>query len=269
MNVVHVPVWTGTPPHAELWDGVTERVGPSPFDGQEATFNIAVPRLEVFVPDQPNGTSALICPGGGFHQLSMDSEGRVLAGMLVERGVTAAVLAYRLVPTPLDEDACRDAMFAMFADIVGTVQPYLPALMLDVHEAVRVLRRGGAGFAPAQHVAAIGFSAGARLVGQLALTNDATARVDAAAIVYMASLLIDPIEMPDDAPPLFVLGAADDPLGISGGRVMLQAWLNAGRPVEDHLYERGGHGFGTNQQGLPIDSWPDRWFDWLTAHEFF
>ena len=32
------------------------------------------------------------------------------------------------------------------------------------------------------------------------------------------------------------------------------------------LYERGGHGFGTNEHGLLMDSWPDRWFDWPTSH---
>jgi hypothetical protein len=29
------------------------------------------------------------------------------------------------------------------------------------------------------------------------------------------------------------------------------------------VYEEGGHGFGTKQLGLPVDSWLDRLADWM------
>jgi hypothetical protein len=29
------------------------------------------------------------------------------------------------------------------------------------------------------------------------------------------------------------------------------------------LYARGGHGFGMNRSGLPVDTWIDRFTDWL------
>jgi hypothetical protein len=31
---------------------------------------------------------------------------------------------------------------------------------------------------------------------------------------------------------------------------------------------RGGHGFGMNHQGLPVDSWIDRFWEWLAAQGF-
>jgi hypothetical protein len=40
-------------------------------------------------------------------------------------------------------------------------------------------------------------------------------------------------------------------------------WLAAGRSVELHIYSKGGHGFGMNQQHQPSDTWIDRFGDWL------
>ncbi|HEY8788040.1 MAG TPA: hypothetical protein VIM10_02725 [Actinopolymorphaceae bacterium] len=42
-----------------------------------------------------------------------------------------------------------------------------------------------------------------------------------------------------------------------------QKWLAAGGRSELHLYERGGHGFASERQNLPVDSWLDRLAEWL------
>ena len=44
-------------------------------------------------------------------------------------------------------------------------------------------------------------------------------------------------------------------------------WLAAKQPAELHMYEKGKHGFGTKKQDLPVDSWMDRFFDWLQKQE--
>ena len=49
-----------------------------------------------------NGTAVIICPGGGFHALSINSEGVDVAKWLNDKGVTGFVLKYRLVPTGKD-----------------------------------------------------------------------------------------------------------------------------------------------------------------------
>ena len=53
-----------------------------------------------------------------------------------------------------------------------------------------------------------------------------------------------PVTVPADAPPLFVALAADDPLFGNSGFGLVESWRAAKRPVEFHLYEQGGHGFG-------------------------
>ncbi|MFX8331602.1 hypothetical protein ABTL50_19420, partial [Acinetobacter baumannii] len=56
------------------------------------------PTLNVFLPDPAvaNGTSVVICPGGGFIALSINSEGYDVAKWLTKKGVTCFVLKYRL-----------------------------------------------------------------------------------------------------------------------------------------------------------------------------
>src|SRR5262249_28525409 len=44
------------------------------------------------------GTAVIVCPGGGYQNLSMDKEGSQIAQFLNSIGVTAFVLKYRLGP---------------------------------------------------------------------------------------------------------------------------------------------------------------------------
>ncbi|RZK94408.1 MAG: alpha/beta hydrolase, partial [Hymenobacter sp.] len=46
------------------------------------------------------------------------------------------------------------------------------------------------------------------------------------------------------------------------------AWQAAGKPAELHIYAKGGHGFGTKTQQLPVDSWLDRFGAWLAQQGF-
>ena len=57
--------------------------------------------------------------------------------------------------------------------------------------------------------------------------------------------------------------ATDDELGIQGSLDLYAAWREAGRPVELHLFERGGHGFGMGQHDRPVHAWPELFWEWL------
>jgi len=54
-------------------------------------YNVSNPTLTVFEAEKSvaTGTAIIICPGGGFHMLSMDSEGYDVAKWLNGKGVTA------------------------------------------------------------------------------------------------------------------------------------------------------------------------------------
>ena len=45
---------------------------------------------------RPNGQAVVACPGGGFNQVALEREGYPFARWFNERGVTYAVLCYRM-----------------------------------------------------------------------------------------------------------------------------------------------------------------------------
>src|SRR4051812_32383637 len=77
--------------------------------------NVTKPTLTVFKAsaETQNGTGIVICPGGGFMALSIESEGYQVARYLSARGVTAFVLKYRLAHT--GEDATTEFQ-TLYAD---------------------------------------------------------------------------------------------------------------------------------------------------------
>src|SRR5690606_25295585 len=70
-------------------------------------------------------------------------------------------------------------------------------------------------------------------------------------------------DVPADAPPMFVALAADDGLFSNQGFGIVESWQKAGRPVEFHYYEQGGHGFGMYQKETTSTGWFDAWVSWL------
>ena len=59
-----------------------------------------VPQITPYLPDRadPRRTAVIVCPGGGYRNLSMENEGSKVAEFLNGLGVTAFVLRYRLGP---------------------------------------------------------------------------------------------------------------------------------------------------------------------------
>ena len=67
----------------------------------DVVTNVTKPSLTVFKPSLGlrNGTALVICPGGSFMALDINSEGNDVAKYVAARGVTAFVLKYRLAHT--------------------------------------------------------------------------------------------------------------------------------------------------------------------------
>lgn len=245
-----VPLWDGPAPRSEGWD-LEEVTGPDPG----WVRNVTVPALTPHLPEGGSDRAVLVCPGGAFHFLSMQSEGRLVAEALAAHGVAAYVLKYRVVPTPPDEEGFGLAVMAAFSDGIEAVgADVIPLAVADAERAVELVRDQGH-----RHVTVLGFSAGARITAELTRRGIP----DAAGAIYLPS--VPPHEAAADAPPLFVLAAADDPLGIDGSLDLHRQWREGGAPVELHLFERGGHGFGMQAQGLPVDRWLDLFVEWHAA----
>ncbi|WP_262422731.1 alpha/beta hydrolase [Brevundimonas denitrificans] len=110
----------------------------------------------------------------------------------------------------------------------------------------------------------VGFSAGAGTTLATTLTAPET-RPAFIAPIYGA---MTAVEVPETAPPMFVVLAADDPLFANSGFGLVESWRTAGRPVEFHLYQNGGHGFGLGNPGMTSLGWFDGFMRWLELNGF-
>ena len=198
----------------------------------------------------------IVSPGGAFHFLAIEHEGHEVARRLVERlDVTAYVLQYRTIATPDDRAGFRAALGAIWTTpggLDGVVQPLLPSLREDGAWALADVR------ARHHRVAMLGFSAGGRLTHEVVRS---TSPPDAAAFVYPPPL--DVVAVP--SVPIFTVMAADDPLSTTGAEALHREWRAAGASSELHLFAEGGHGFGTNPTGKPVDRWLDLVGEWLES----
>jgi predicted esterase len=110
----------------------------------------------------------------------------------------------------------------------------------------------------------MGFSAGGTVTAGTLFNYTRENRPDFAAPVYpfFPANMIG--EVAKDAPPIFILTASDDGLGLAPHSVDLySAWLKSKHDAELHMYARGNHGFGMRVQNLPTDNWIERFGEWL------
>jgi acetyl esterase/lipase len=233
----------------------------------DVVSNVTKPSLTVFKPsaESKNGTAIVICPGGGFMALSINSEGIDVAKYLAARGVTAFVLKYRLART--GEDATQEfiTLYANRQKFDELVSPVVPLAVADGLAAVAYVRQHAAewGVAP-DRVGIIGFSAGGRVTSGVAFHYTPQSRPAFVAPIYAGGEISKDIPVPADAPPMFVAAATDDQLGLAPASVALyERWTAAHKSAELHLYAKGGHGFGMRKQNIPTDHWIERFTDWL------
>ncbi len=230
--------------------------------------NVSKPTMSVFKADNPNGSAVIICPGGGLYALSIDSEGRDVAKWLNAQGVTAFVLKYRLVPT--GEDGTQDIM-KEGAQVLVRAGQVLPLAVADALNAIEHVRNHADRYqVDKDRIGIMGFSAGGAVTMGVTYGYEKENRPDFIGPIYAWMNVVPVHDVPDDAPPMFVLCASDDPLQLAPASVQLYSdWLKAGVATELHMYAQGGHGFGMKKQGLPSDQWIELFAKWMDAQGLF
>ena len=274
-----IPIWDGVAPGSETWKQ-TEVVYKD-GGGRTMIRNVVKPTLTAYLPDKnkATGTAIVICPGGGFHFHSWDSEGVEVAKWLRDRGVAAFVLKYRLLDTGATQEEFQKHLDVLFGRRASVADPTdaaalqkeqaerkaIPMLAAaDGRQAMKIVRQRAAEWGvSADRIGIMGFSAGAAVVMGVVMDHSAESRPNFAAPIYGGSTGGAPV--PADAPPLFILVAGDDVPNAIGSAKLYSEWRSADKPAELHIYSKGGHGFGMNKRGLPVDSWIERFGDWLGA----
>ncbi|WP_242097017.1 alpha/beta hydrolase [Sphingomonas sp. CROZ-RG-20F-R02-07] len=280
-------LWPGRPPGAPAEPPVPhDSAEGRPGHRQLWLRGIADPIVGVFRPARPDGRAMLILPGGGYGFVSIQNEGTQIAERFAREGITAFVLGYRL-----PQEGWADP-----ADVP----------LQDAQRAMRLIRANAARYGiDARRLGTIGFSAGGHLAGSLVVGHDDrvykpvdaadshSARPAFAGLIYpVVTIGRDPqtgsyrnllgrtadaatraryeidARITPAAPPLFVAQALDDRTVAPDNGIALLAAARAARvPVEAHLFERGGHGFGLHADpALPAAQWPTLFSAWLASH---
>ena len=235
------------------------------------------PSLDIFLPGKPNGTAILVLPGGGFGKIVPDMEGSATAPWLNELGIAVFVLRYRT------------------NELKPNDEPSWKRPLQDAQRSLRIIRsRADEWKIKTDRVGQLAFSAGGQ-VGAVLHTSDGNPTyesldaIDAASCQPDFSLLIYPwrilvsgsdkeegsigrllpeITPSEKSPPAFIVHTHDD-RSSSIGSVLLYAGLKRhGVMAELHVYENGGHGYGTRKvENSNIGTWPDRATDWLVRRK--
>ena len=232
--------------------------------------NVSRATLTPFLPDpaKANGAAVIVAPGGGFRILSMGNEGWEVAQALNERGVAAFVLKYRLHAHGAGLGGIRRAN-PLTAPSPGSAAGAAPAPspvalpLEDATAAFKLVRaRAKEWNVDPNRIGMVGFSAGAGTTMAATLQSKENKPAFIAPIYGRQSA----VEVPPDAPPMFVALAADDPLFGNNEYGLISAWKKAGRPVEFHLYQNGGHGFGLGNPGRTSTGWFPQFMLWLEVN---
>lgn len=263
------PPKKAVPERLKLWNGNAPQ-GDGTFEKSDAI-------VTVHRPEKPNGTAAIICPGGGYGDLVTGGEGHGIAAWLNKHGVTGVVLEYRLPKG----------------------RSFVP--LLDAQRAIRTVRANAKAWSidPAK-VGIIGFSAGGHLASTAGThfddgnpkADDAvekqSCRPDFMILVYPVvsmgekghggsrtnllgkqpdekhlKLFSNELQVTAKTPPAFLAHAKDDKVVVPENSKLFHDALLAHKVPSKYLeLASGGHGLN-GYKGPMWDAWQAQSLAWL------
>lgn len=271
-----VNVWPSAAPGEPSGIGEETQVVGKPGEKNPVTRvgNVTLPTLSLYRPaaDKANGTSVIICPGGGYNILAWDLEGTEIAEWLNSIGVTGIVLKYRVPRRP---NASNDEE-----------QPVCSHQ--DAQRAMRLVRSKAAEWKlDANQIGILGFSAGGHLAARTSTNYETlsypaidevdklSGRPDFSILIYPAYLvtkdmtaLTPLIAVNEKTPPAFLAHAYDDGVTADSSVQYFLALKRNKVPAELHVYSKGGHGYGMRPSPNAVVTWPKRCEEWMRASEW-
>lgn len=252
-------------------------------DGLLRWKNVVNPVVFPFIPEGVSAATpaVVICPGGGYGIVSIESEGFNVARWFQERGIAAFVVKYRLPNAKVFEDK-------KIVPLQDVQQSYKYIIENADKYNVDIKKIGVVGFSAGGHLAA---SASVLYKDPLVEMKSKFLRPAFSVLVYPVITftdrfphkgtrknLIGPEWTEEEAlyyscerqvdkktPPTFLLHAKDDRAVPYENSVIYKEALDAnGVDNKLVLLETGGHGFGV-QPGKATNVWLDSLEDWLTA----
>jgi len=242
------------------------------------------PTLTYYSPLRPSDTrtAIIVAPGGSYHMLASNHEGRQVANWLNAIGVTAFVLKYRLGP-----------------------RYHHPVELGDAQRAIRVVRARAVEFGiQPDRIGIMGFSAGGHLAATTSTHFDVgnasapdaidrtSSRSDFAILAYpvismsasythqgsatnllgenadaaLRQELSNELHVTSQTPPTFLFTTNEDTLVPPENTIAYYLALHkAGVAAELHIFEKGPHGVGLDLGDPSTGEWPNLLRNWLRA----
>ncbi|MGI9200749.1 MAG: alpha/beta hydrolase [Woeseiaceae bacterium] len=243
------------------------------WGGVRCARNVTLPTLTMYPASQPSQVWILVVPGGGYDAVAIFHEGSEIAQAFVDRGISAAVLKYR-VP---DEQTATKPEQVPFADFRRGMELLRAE---QVEAGVSDGKIGVVGFSASGHLA---------LYSMVHPDPEPALNVDFAILAYGTSKLnptnrdwleknlyyrsLDEEEERHEAlldwvtevtPPAFLVHAVDDNISHYTETTNLADALRAkGVAAEVHLFAKGGHGFGPGRDSDGTNQWLDLAANWV------
>ena len=256
-------------------------------DGIIRISKVSVPEITIFQPEKSTGKNpaVIICPGGGYAILAYNLEGTVVAKILNSWGVTAVVLKYRLPSDEIMKDKSVDPLE-------------------DAQRAIQYVRENATQLSiDPQKIGIMGFSAGGHLAAtasthfdkdHISNPNRISLRPDFSILAYPVISMTDSLthmgsrdnllgknpkfgmikdfsnelQVTKNTPPTFLVLAGDDnTVNPENSIKYYEALLRNRVPAEMHIYQNGGHGFGTHLLEKK-DNWMDVLKIWMEHNDF-
>lgn len=257
--------------------GENKNIGPEKIEPSNPTdksptirlSNVSSPTLTVYKPadGKSNGTSVIICPGGGHRILAWDKEGTEVAEWLSTTGVTSFVLKYRV---PARDENKR--YFAAVQDAQRSVS-LVRSLAKEMHlndNSIGIL-----GFSAGGETACLTSLFEAKIYPTLDKVDEKSSRPDFAVLIYPGGLLdkeqtklLSHVTVNKNSPPMFFAHASDDKVSPLNSVLTYAELKKNNVPAELHIYALGGHGFGLRPSNFAASSWHKACEKWLLNMNF-
>ncbi len=267
-----VQIYDGAIPGTENWNW-EEGIQEGSSWKTQVVYNVAKPSLTIFAPDASiaNGTAVVICPGGGFIALLMGNEGYDVAKPLVKKGITCFVLKYRLahINTTDAVKYFNDAIHGRDQEKLQNQKNAVPFSIADGKAAIKYVRaHAGEYKINPDKIGIVGFSAGGTVAASAAFNYTAENKPNFVTPIYAYFPKEMQGKVNNDAPPLFIVVAANDALNLQQQSIdLFTTWNTAKKDAELHVYNEGSHGFGMRVQHTTSDTWIERLTDWMAVKE--
>lgn len=223
------------------------------YDNGNLSNTSSLVRFDLYFPKKPNGQMVIVCPGGGYEITSTYNEGLYVAEWMLKKGITVAVVKYRM----------------------PNQHSKVPAT--DVWNTFRYCRKNATKWNVSQ-IGVMGFSAGGHLAATVStMWPDTETRPDFSILIYPVitmevgvthkgtrEKLIGKKAIWDKqkgekysldnqitrfTPPTFIAHCTDDTVvPIENALRYYKKLVDNEVDAEMHIWPRGGHGWGFTRQ---------------------